>query len=240
MKISLVIPAYNEEKYVGKCLDSSLKNGGELFEIIVVNNASTDNTKNVVLSFASQYPKIRIVDEPQKGLTKARQRGLEEAEGDIVAYIDADGKMPAGWVEKINKYFEENNKVVCVSGPGVYYDQSFMGKIFAWIYWVILAYPAYFLIGYMVYGANFAARKSALVKIGGFDKNISFYGEDTDIARRLSKVGKVKFVLNLYVYNSARRIKNEGLVKTAIKYIINFISEVIMKKPATGEYKDIR
>jgi glycosyltransferase involved in cell wall biosynthesis len=227
MKISLIIPAYNEEKYIGECLKSAIKNGEKLFEIIVVNNASTDNTEEVVKSFMKYSSNIRIVNEPRKGLTKARQRGLNEAGGDIIAHIDADTKMPRGWVEKVKRNFEKNSNIVCVSGPYIYYDQSFIGKMFV-------------LLGYMAVGGNFAVKKDAVEKIGGFDENISFYGEDTDIARRLSRVGKVKFFLNLYMYTSARRLKNEGVAKTAIKYLINFVSEVFFKKPATGDYKDIR
>jgi glycosyltransferase involved in cell wall biosynthesis len=234
-KISLIIPAYNEEKYIGECLKSALKNGGEIFEIIVVNNASTDNTKIVAESFAN----VKVVDESQKGLTRARQRGLIEAKGDIIAYIDADTKMPSGWVKKINKYFEKDEKTVCISGPYIYYDQSFIGKILVWIYW-LFAYIMYFFVGYMAVGGNFAAKKEALLKIGGFDQNISFYGEDTDIARRLSKVGKVKFFLNLYMYTSARRFKGEGVAQTAAKYVMNFLSEIFRKKPITDDYKDIR
>lgn len=239
MRISLVIPAYNEEKYIGECLKSALQNGKEIFEIIVVNNASTDNTRSVAETFSNLYPKIKICYEPKKGLTKARQRGLSEASGEAVAYIDADTKMPKGWAGKVNRYFEENKKIVCVSGPYIYYDQPPAGKIFTRIYW-LLAYIIYFFVGYMAVGGNFAVRKSAILKAGGFDENISFYGEDTDMARRLSKVGKVKFILGLYMYTSARRLRGEGLVKTAIKYIINFASEVLFKKPVTGEYKDIR
>ncbi len=239
MKISLVIPSFNEEKYIGECLKNALQNGKELFEIIVVNNASTDNTESVAKFFSNNYSNIKIVNEPRKGLTKARQRGLLEARGNIIAYTDADTKMPNDWVKKINKYFEKDGKTVCVSGPYIYYDQSFIGKILVWIYW-LFAYIMYFLVGYMAVGGNFAVRKEALLKIGGFDQNISFYGEDTDIARRLSKVGKVKFFLNLYMYTSARRLKNEGMVKMTIKYLINFISEVFFKKPITDEYKDIR
>jgi glycosyltransferase involved in cell wall biosynthesis len=235
-KISLVIPAYNEEKYIDECLKSASQNGKEIFETIVINNASTDNTEAVVKSFHN----VKVVNEPKKGLTKARQSGFLEAKGEIIAYIDADTKMPSGWVKKVNRYFEEDENVVCVSGPYIYYDQPFIGKIFVWIYWLLLAYPSYFFIGYMAVGGNFAVKKSAISKIGGFDENISFYGEDTDIARRLSKVGKVKFIPSLYMYTSPRRLRGEGLVKTAIKYIINFVSVVLLKRPVTGEYKDIR
>jgi cellulose synthase/poly-beta-1,6-N-acetylglucosamine synthase-like glycosyltransferase len=235
-KISLVIPAYNEQDYIGECLKSVLENGKDLFEIIVVNNASTDKTVAVAETFSN----VKVINATKKGLTKARQKGLEEARGNIIAYNDADTKMPEDWVKKVAKYFEEDERVVCVSGPYIYYDQSFISKIFTWVYWLFLAYPSYFFIGYMAVGGNFAVKKSAIEKIGGFDENISFYGEDTDMARRLSKIGKVKFIPSLYMYTSARRLKGEGLVKMAIKYIINFASEVLFKKPAIDEYKDIR
>jgi glycosyltransferase involved in cell wall biosynthesis len=234
-KISLIIPAYNEEKYLGECLKHATQNGKEIFEIIVVNNASTDKTHEV----AGSFPNVKVVHEPRKGLTKARQRGFLETSGEILAYTDADTKMPPGWAGKISKHFEKDETLVCVSGPGIYYDQSFGGKTLAWAYW-FFAYIIHFFVGYMAYGANFAVKKSALEKIGGFDENISFYGEDTNLARRLSKVGKVKFVLNFYIYNSARRVKSEGLAKMAIKYTINFVSEVWRGKPATEEYIDIR
>src|SRR5689334_22582165 len=103
LKISLIICAYNEEKYLGDCLDSAIKNSnGNFFEIIVVDNASTDNTKLI----AEKRPGVRVVKEERKGLTRARQRGYEEAKGDILAYLDADTKMPKGWVERVIKEFD--------------------------------------------------------------------------------------------------------------------------------------
>src|SRR5207302_647488 len=86
MNISVVIPAYNEEKYIGQTLESVISNAPEnLLEIIVVNNASTDKTSAI----ASAFPKVKVVDEPKKGLTRARQAGLNAAQGDVLAYIDA-------------------------------------------------------------------------------------------------------------------------------------------------------
>lgn len=236
MKISLVIIAYNEEKYIGQCLKSVLKNVTGFFEIIVVNNASTDKTESI----ARGFHEVRVVNEPSKGITKARQRGLLEAKGDIIAFIDADTKMPKGWVDKIGYFFKKYPQTVCLSGPYIYYDTSFFSKFMIWLYYVILAWPAYFLMGYMVVGGNFAARKNALQAIGGFDLNIRFYGEDTDIARRLHKVGKVKFIPKFYMYSSARRLKGEGAFMTGMRYTINFISVVFTKKPITTGYKDVR
>lgn len=236
MNISLIIPAYNEEKYIGACLQSVAKHGGTLFEIIVVDNASTDKTSEIARKFSN----VRVVFESQKGLTRARARGLVEARGELVAYIDADTRMPEGWVEKVLSGFAKNKKVVCVSGPYIYFDVPWYTTIGVWVYWNIFAYILYLCTQYMAIGGNFVAKKSALLEIGGFDSSISFYGEDTDIARRLHKVGQVCFMLRLYIYTSGRRFAGEGLVSTAYKYTINFFSIVWNGKPVTKEYNDIR
>jgi glycosyltransferase involved in cell wall biosynthesis len=236
MKVSLVIPAYNEEKFIGACLEAALSHGSDLCEVVVIDNASTDQTASIAASF----PGVRVVYEPQKGLTKARQRGLTEAKGEIIAYIDADTKMPKGWVNKVIAVFAEDAKVVCVSGPYVYYDMSPVGKMAIQFFWLFLAWPSYWLTGFLAIGGNFAAKKEALEKIGGFDQTISFYGEDADIARRLHLVGKVIFRQRLYMPTSARRFKGEGSLTIAWRYIINFLSVALVKKAFTESYQDIR
>lgn len=236
MKISLVVPAYNEEKYIGACLESVVKNGGELYEIVVVNNVSTDRTSEI----AGGFSRVRVVNESEKGITRARQRGAEETSGDIIAFIDADTKMPEHWVREIIRDFETDTKLVCLSGPYIYYDASPLAKVFVWLYWRVLARLAYLFTGYMAVGGNLVIRREALDKIGGFDKNINFYGEDTDTAKRLYQIGKVKFNQKLFMYSSARRLKGEGFLLTAYRYGINFLSEVLTGKPFTSEYKDIR
>lgn len=237
MKISLVIPAYNEEKYISPCLESVVKNRtDDILEVIVVNNASTDNTTAV----AESFPGVRVVNEPDKGLTKARQRGLMEAKGDLVAYIDADTMMPPGWADEAIKEFSRYPEMVCLSGPFHYYDLPPVQKFLAESLWEIGAPITYLITGFMVLGANFIAKRDALEKIGGFDTTIAFYGEDTDIALRLSKVGKVKFAMKFFILGSGRRLIDEGLFKTFYRYVLNYFSIAFKKKPHTQEYKDIR
>jgi len=108
------------------------------------------------------------------------------------------------------------------------------------MYWLFLAEPTYWLTRYMVVGGNFAAKRSALIEIGGFDTAIAFYGEDTNIARRLSAAGKVKFMMSLPMYTSARRLHAEGLTVTALRYAVNFLAEVVLKRPVTDQYQDVR
>jgi glycosyltransferase involved in cell wall biosynthesis len=238
MKISVVIPAHNEEKYIKPCLKSIKEYGQDLFEVIVINNASTDQTSEIARGFDG----IRVIDEQRKGLPFARNRGINEARGDIVAFVDSDNMITPEWVETIKQEFEEDPKLVCLSGPYKYYDMK--NTFQAWwagFYWRYLAYPTYLIVGYMGNFGNLAAKREALLKIGGINENIKFYGDDTDITKRLHKLGKVKFSKDLYVYSSARRLKNEGVLKMGLKYAINFISIVFSNKPWTlRNDKDIR
>lgn len=235
MKLSLIIPAHNEEKYIGACLEYALKNSnGKFSEVVVIDNASTDRTKEI----AEKYAGVRVIREEQKGLTKARQRGYIESTGDILAYIDADTHMPENWINILEKTFN-NQECVCLSGPYIYYDVSKFKQFLVRLYWY-LSLPLYWIIGYMVIGGNFVIRRSVLEKMNGFDTNIKFYGEDTDIGRRANKFGKITFNPSFYMYTSARRLNGQGFFSTGYTYVINFFSEVFLHKPATEEYRDIR
>lgn len=239
--LSLIIPAYNEEKYIGPCLDFALKNAeGLIGEIIVVDNASSDKTYEIAATYAKENPLVKVVKEPKKWLTKARQRGYEESSWDILAYIDADTQMPLWWTKKVLKQFEDNQKVWLVSWPYEYYDLPKYQQFTNWLYTRIFSYPTYLFVWYVVRGGNFAIRRSVLEKIKGFDIHISFYGEDTDLARRAHKYCKIKFILNIAMPTSGRRFAWQGVLKTTWIYLINFLSQVIRHKPATTTYEDYR
>lgn len=241
MKLSLIIPAFNEELYIADCLryataEFAAQASRGSFEIIVVDNASTDRTAEIAASFDG----VRVVHEAKKGLTSARQCGMDAASGEILAYIDADTHMPAGWLSRVLDAYERDKNLVCISGPYRYHDLGKLKSAMVRFYWWMLAKPTYWFTGYMAVGGNFAASKAALQRISGFDTSIAFYGEDTDIARRLSEQGKVLFDLKLVMPTSARRLQQEGFVTTAYRYVLNFVSEVILKRPITSDYRDIR
>lgn len=238
VRLSIIISAHDEEKYIAPCLEAVLAeltvNDG--VDILVVDNASDDRTGEI----ANSYPGVRVVKEPCKGLTRARQRGLQEANGAILAYIDADTRMPPGWVRRVLEAFTREETLVCISGPFDYYDATRTEAAFVRLYWRVLAAPAYRLTGFMVVGGNFAVRADALRRIGGFDTTIAFYGEDTDIARRLAQIGRVSFDRALIMPTSSRRLHAEGSIMTALRYGSNFASEAILHRPITSRYRDIR
>jgi len=245
MKLAFVIPAYNEEALIGKCLDSvvaEIARAGVDAQIIVVNNASTDRTGEI----ARSYPSIRVVDEPKKGLVNARDAGFAATEGfDLVANIDSDTIVPAGWLDTVFEQFARDPKLVCLSGPYVYYDMSFWNRLlvnmFYGLTYLIYVLNRYILrVGSVVQGGNFVFKRAAWQQVGGYDRSIEFFGEDTDVAVRLSKVGAVKWTFALKMKTSGRRLEKEGVFRTAGTYTLNFFWVTFRGKPATKSYTDVR
>lgn len=244
MKISFAIPAYNEENYIGDCLEAIIAQRASApceIEIVVANNASTDRTKEVALS----YPGVRVVDEPHKGLLHARRAGYAASTGDIVANVDADTRITPGWIDKVYRAFSKDEKLVALSGPFIYQDAP-MNVRFWTIVFYGLGYVFYIInrfilrVGSMLQGGNFVVRRSAMEQIGGYDESLSFYGEDSDVARRLSKIGKVRFTFRLPALTSSRRLAKEGTFVMGIRYALNYLSIMYFKKPFTKNYIDIR
>ncbi len=230
MEISLVIPAYNEEAFIGVCLENAIKNSnGQLKEIIVVDNASTDRTAEI----ASSYPGVRVIHESRQGTSHARQTGAEEAKGEIIAYTDADTRMHAGWVETIRDTFAHYPHVVFLSGPYRYYESIRYPRWILNTMWWIFVPPVYWMVGFVGNGGNCAVRRDALLKVGGNDRSIAFYGDDTDLARRLHQVGTTLWRNNFYMYTSARRFDETGLVKLCIIYMLNYWWPVLFHRPYT-------
>jgi glycosyltransferase involved in cell wall biosynthesis len=244
MRLSFVVPAYNEETYLPACLQSILdqtRHLGDDVEIIVVNNASTDRTREVALAF----PSVRVVDEPRKGLTFARQAGFAASSGQLIANVDSDSRLTPGWVERVLDTYAQEPRLVALSGPLVYYDltprQRVSVNIFYGAAFLVYVLNRYILrAGSMVQGGNFVLRRGPLEQIGGFNTAISFYGEDTDIARRMNRVGKVKFTFDLKMFSSARRLKQEGMLTIAARYTINYFWTTFRKRPFTQAYLDHR
>jgi len=242
--ISFVVPAYNEEKVLGQTLTAILaeiKRSGCVAEVIVVNNASTDATGVLAASF----PDVIVVDEPEKGLVQARRAGFQRATGELVANVDADTIVTEGWLNRVLAEFRRNPDLVALSGPYIYYDVSKSAR-FAVRAFYIMGYGFYMLnrfvlrVGSMLQGGNFVVRRAALEQIGGFNPLFTFYGEDTDLARRLHAVGAVKFTFRLPALSSGRRLLEEGLVRIGLRYFMNFVWATFARRPYTDDWIDVR
>ena len=244
MRLSFVVPAYNEETGLRECLESiaaQIRHLGNDAEIVVVNNASTDRTREIALSVAG----VRVVEEPRKGLTYARQAGYVASSGELIANVDADARLPPGWVEGALAAFAANPRLVAFSGPLVYYDMSMaqraVVRMFFWPAKALYALNRYVLrVGSLVQGGNFILRRDAVEKMGGFNTHIAFYGEDTDVARRIFPFGDVDFSLKFNIFTSGRRLLYEGVMRIGLRYSINYLWTLFLGRPFTKTYIDIR
>lgn len=210
IKVSVVIPIYNEQKYIGACLESLMKQTDPADEIIVINNNSTDDSVKI----AKQYP-VRILKEKEQGMTPARNKGFNEAQFEIIARTDADTILPKNWIRKIKKAFADE-KLVGLSGPAEFYDlPDFIHNS----HWQTKATWVKFIVTYnkvvrqilkhdCLYGPNCSIRKSAWDKVKNEvcmnDKQVH---EDLDLAIHLAPYGKIKFNNKFTVSTSVRRWK---------------------------------
>jgi hypothetical protein len=92
----------------------------------------------------------------------------------------------------------------------------------------------------MLQGGNYAVRRDALGRAGGYDTSVVFYGEDTVMANRLIRVGRVRFSLLFTLRTSGRRLRREGIVATASRYAFNGLSAVVHGRPGSSRYTDVR
>jgi len=242
MTISVIVCAHNEARYLPACLHSVLAQSRTPDELLVINNASSDGTPFL----ASQIPHVRVVDEARKGLVVARETGRRHASGDLLIYLDADCRAPLTWLARIERRFDRDAALVALSGPYRYYDWDWTGRALIRAYDFTLAPATQLLvkhllrIGTIFYGGNFAVRKEALERIGGFDTSIEFHGEDTNVGRRLFAIGKVGLFHDCYLYTSARRYVAMGKGAVFRLYVRNFTSELLHHRPKDTVHLDVR
>lgn len=207
-KVSVVIPAWNEEKYIEDALDLIAKQTIQPLEVIVVDNNSIDNTVAI-----AKRKGARVIKEVQQGITPARNAGFNAAKGDIIARTDADTHVPANWIETMIEIFDSNPDIVGVSGPSSFFEEEesehhhvMKSELLTKTY---VAFAGLIHGHEIMIGPNMGVKKSAWEKI----KNNTFMDdnlvhEDIDLAYHLSEVGLVTFDKRLTVEISARRMKN--------------------------------
>lgn len=110
IKVSVIVPAYNVENYIEKCLESLVNQTLKEIEIIVVNDGSTDNTKQKIQSFLTKYPeKIKYLEKENGGLSDARNHGIPHAKGKYIGFVDSDDYVEKNMFEEMYKKAEEEN-----------------------------------------------------------------------------------------------------------------------------------
>jgi len=210
LRFSVVVPAHDEADLLPATL-ASLRaqdfQGG--YEVMVVDNASRDGTAALAETLG-----VRVVGEPQLGVCRARQRGVDLAYGEIVVSTDADTRHPPDWLSRIDAAFAAGGPdVIAVAGPCRYADPP---------WWAALVPPLWFSgiaaaagrAGWVPYltATNVAFRRASFP---GYDQSLAFGGNEVDLLRRLRRRGRIVWLADNAVITSSRRM-NQGLLHTLL------------------------
>lgn len=212
MRLSVIICTYNRGKYIYNALKSIADQNfrKDRYEIVLINNNSTDNTEKICLQFKEDYPAVnfRYVVETNQGLSFARNRGVKESNGEILVFVDDDATVFGNYLKSIDEFFEQHPDILACGGPIVPVYETGRPK---WI-----SHFTNQLIGGALYngketkpfqnkkypgGGNSAFRKEVFSKYGLFNVDLGRKGnnligaEEKDLYDRLQKDGQQIFYL---------------------------------------------
>jgi glycosyltransferase involved in cell wall biosynthesis len=184
-KVSVVVCVYNGERTIDACLASLKKLNYPNYEVIVVNDGSTDGTRQI----AESYDYIRLVNQENKGLSEARNVGIRASKGEIIAFTDADCMADPDWLSYLVARFRSSD-FGAVGGPNLSpADDSWVASCVA----VSPGAPTHVLlddeVAEHIPGCNMAFRRQALEAINGFDPIFRAAGDDVDVCWRLQNKG---------------------------------------------------
>lgn len=235
--ISVVIPTYNEEKNIARCLSSLNKQTipRSNFEVIVVDGQSTDKTVEIAQRYAD-----KVIQQVSKGVGGARNDGAKIAKGDVIVTTDADCVPYSEWLDIIQEHFNNEN-VIAVTGFLDPFDVETLNKYEAYLYrllfWIsnhllsVFAMTGY----YHLCGANSAFNRETFLDIGGYQDLP--YSDDVEIYKRLKPKGKMVLDNRMKVYYSVRRIKKMSLRNYIYQITKNDFHTMVLKtKPTDDSY----
>jgi glycosyltransferase involved in cell wall biosynthesis len=228
--ISVIIPTYNEEKNIVKCI-KSLENQSiprKSYEIIVVDGNSKDNTVKLAKKLAD-----RVIFQKSKKVGGARNDGIKLAKADIVATTDADCTVPRNWLENIIWDFGDE-RIGCVFGPVRPMERSEKNKYIISTNNLIAKILHHLRIFDATIGSNTSFRKSLFLGVGGY-KQVSA-GDDYEIAFRMRRVGRIKLDQRLTVNFSMRRFDKFGIFGFMTSWMLSIFSSILKKNLTKVEY----
>ena len=199
--VSVVICAYNAERTMRPCLESLRQLDYPNYEVVIVDDGSRDSTAEISMDF----PEFRLIRQPNKGLSIARNVGMHAARGEIIAYTDSDCVVDPHWLTLMVRSMIENNFDGC-GGPNYAPHED------GWVEACCAASPGapcHVLVAEdraeHLAGCNMVFTKSALSKVGGFDPQFTAAGDDVDVCWRMLDAGlKLGFAPAAFVWHFRR------------------------------------
>jgi len=205
--LSLVIPAYNEEAHIARCLDAIARQTVPPDEVIVVNNNSTDRT----VAITALYPFVRLVSEKRQGIVYARNCGFNGARGSILGRIDADTILPATWVQDVKQFYADPDRAASALTGGCVPVNMHFPRAGSWLVGNVVYPIGRLLLGhYPLYGSNMALPATAWQAVRRTTCVRGDIDEDIDLAIHLHRRGyEIVVSKQLIVGATIRRMRGE-------------------------------
>ncbi|MFB9236062.1 glycosyltransferase family 2 protein [Plantactinospora siamensis] len=223
-RFSVVVPCFNEAGYIAATIDSLRAQrfaGGH--EIIVVDNNCTDATAAIARDRGAT-----VVSEPEPGVCAARQRGALVARGDIIVSADADTRYGPDWLNRIDRAFAADDRVVAVVGPCRYADGPAWGRGYARVLFGLVGL-IYRLTGRVLYATatNIAVRRE---HFPGYDTRLTQGGDELDLLRRLRRRGRVAFDPGNPSHSSGRRLARGLLYSVFVSLLVHYLAAYLLNR----------
>ncbi len=206
LRISLIIPAYNEERYLARCLDSVAAQTIKPFEVIVVDNNSTDKTAEI----AKRYDFVRLLSEATQGRVYARNAGFGAATGDLLARIDADAVLPPNWTAQVQHYFERPQAMQTAwTGAAFFYNVRLPHVVSAVYNLFVFRFNALLAGHPVLWGSNTALPKTLWREVKEDVCLRNDIHEDLDLAIHLHHLGvPIVYDRRVKVHVQLRRVRS--------------------------------
>lgn len=236
MKVDVIIPMHNEENTIKEVLDAVLSQDYDNFRVIVVDDASTDKSSEIVKNFLSKYENLQYIkNEKNIGLAASLNKVMKQSNADIVVSLHADCVPPKNWLKVLTKHFIDDSiaVVIPVIVPEVN-DLNFVNKVFACIYENLAPKKTNWEQVRHFDGKADAFRLKAIKEAGFFDETFKNAGEDGDLFMKLTNLGYKTIVAPIQVIHKLSS-HQRGIVKNLAKAIQYSEQEVILfKRYKTG------
>lgn len=216
-EISVAVCTYNRAEVLPKCLESLVNQtvDRDAFEVLIIDNNSTDNTKQITADFCKKNPNFKYIFEEKQGLSIARNRAIVEAKGFYIAYIDDDAIADKEWVEKIFSVIQNNKDIAAFGGKALVWYKNEKPKWFKDEFFIQTWGEKHFCLNikntpFGLSGLNMIFKKDILAKYNGFSTEYGMtgnkiaFGEESLLFNKMLKNNEnIQYFPDIIVYHLA-------------------------------------
>jgi glycosyltransferase involved in cell wall biosynthesis len=228
--VSIILPCYNQEKYIAECLDSVLAQSFRDYEVIVVNDGSTDKSAEIVHTYMQGDSRITLIEQSNQGVVSARNNALQIAKGEYIYPLDGDDKISPICLEKLYQAAQEGK------GDVIFSQVQFLGDKECMFHLPEPNKMNMFQGNCVVCSALY--RKSDALRYGGYDPNMEAGYEDWEFWWNFLDENKKFYRLDavLFYYRLSKGSRSEGISAETMQKLIRYIR----RKHVGGFDKDIK